>query len=225
MTIWILLAIQLISDHEFQTAAPMIGGTKHLFEVTMKSFIGKRRVWSLLFAAAIVALAFSAARAQDTQQPQPAETQQTAAQQDPITRLNLSAEQMQRIRTIREQNRDERAAINRRVRQAQIALDTTLDSENPSEELIAQRAHELGEAQAALIRMRAVTEVRIRRVLTLEQLARLRQLRVEAARAREEQRLENRPNPGNRRNGLPNQRNGVGPLNQQRRNLQRKPDF
>ena len=200
-----------------------------LARLFMRNTSGRRRGLLLLLALGSAVFAFSSARAQSTtgnsQQQQP-ETQQNTPPQDPVAQLNLSPEQRLKIRAIREQNKGERAAINRRVRDAQVALDEALDSDNPSEEMIERRARELGEAQAAAIRMRAITEIRIRRVLTLEQLATLRQLQ----RARLEERLENRGN-GNRGGGVNgprplNQRNGVGPLNprQQRRNdLPRRP--
>jgi Spy/CpxP family protein refolding chaperone len=193
----------------------------------MRNFLGKPS-WLPLLALSAAMGACSLAQAQsgatNAQQPPQPEAQQPPASQDPIRDLNLSVEQLAKIRAIREQNREERAAINHRVHVGRMALDEALDSDNPSEELIESRARELGEAQAASIRMQAITEVKIHRVLTLEQLGRLRELRLAAQRARE-QRLETQGNPANRRNGAhPNQRNGVGPLNQRRRDaLQRKP--
>ena len=144
--------------------------------------------------------------------------------QDPITQLNLSPEQQQRIRSIREQNKDERAAINRRLRETTIALDQALDAETPNEALIEQRVRESGEAQTAMIRLRALTETRIRKVLTPEQINTLRLLR---AQSRREQRQENRAQdrrPANDARPLPNQRNGMIPDPNLRRNsLPRRP--
>src|SRR5882762_4882019 len=68
-------------------------------------------------------------QASQTQQAPPTGTQQATAPQDPIQQLNLSPEQRQQIRSIREQTKDERAAINRRLKETQIALDLALDSE------------------------------------------------------------------------------------------------
>lgn len=160
-----------------------------------------------------------------SQQPQEANAQPAVAPQDPITQLNLSPEQRQQIRSIREQSKDERATINRRLRETQIALDQALDSDNPNEALIEQRARERGEAEAASIRLRALTETRIRRVLTPEQNKTLRILRAQAQLLRREQRLENRANNverGVNGRGLPNQRNGILPGNR-RDNLMRRP--
>jgi Spy/CpxP family protein refolding chaperone len=201
-----------------------------LVRLFMRNTSSRRRGLLLLLALGGTVFTFSSVRAQSTtgnSAQQQADTQPSTPPQDPIGQLNLTPEQRVKIRAIREENKQERAAINRRVREAQIAFDEALDADNPSEEMTERRARELGEAQAAAIRMRAVTEIKIRRVLTPEQLRTLRQLRLEVQRARQEQRLENRANQRGGANGrpLPNQRNGAGPLNpQQRRNgLPRRP--
>jgi Spy/CpxP family protein refolding chaperone len=99
---------------------------------------------------------------------------------DPIEQLRLTPEQRQRVRLILEQNKDERQSINRRVREANVALDQALDAEPVDENSIDQRVTELAAAQAAQIRMRIQTEVKIRRELRPEQLVILRRLRLQA---------------------------------------------
>jgi Spy/CpxP family protein refolding chaperone len=108
--------------------------------------------------------------------------------EDPIRQLDLTPDQIAKIRAIREGAKDERMAINQRLRQAQLALDDAIETDNASETLIEQRARELAEAQVAATRMRAITELRIRRVMTPEQLAKLRTLRQQAQQFREERR-------------------------------------
>jgi Spy/CpxP family protein refolding chaperone len=139
---------------------------------------------------------------------QPAGAQQPEPPQDPIAQLNLTPEQRQQIRAIREQSKDERATINRRLRETRQALNQALDANPPDEGLIEQRAREAGDAEGASIRLRALTQTRIRRVLTVEQLRTLRILQAEAAQNRREQRIENR---AEKRQANPNQRNGIGP--------------
>lgn len=141
--------------------------------------------------------------------------QQVGPVDDPVRELNLSPEQREKIRSLREQMRDERAAINQRLRATNRALEEVLDSENPNEALVEQRLRDVAEAQAASMRMRVLTEVRIRRVLTPEQLTTLRLLRQNSRNARRGD--WNNPagerRPGNdRQRGLRNQRNGLGPL-------------
>src|ERR1700738_2008103 len=53
--------------------------------------------------------------------------------QDPITLLNLTPEQRQKIRVIREQTKAERAAINQQLRESNLALQQALDADNPDE--------------------------------------------------------------------------------------------
>ena len=103
-----------------------------------------------------------------------------AAGPDPIEQLRLTPEQRQRIRTIFEENKTERQQINRRFREANVALDQALDAEPTDQNLIEQRLNELAAAQTAQMRMRIQTELKIRRELRPEQLATLRQLRLQA---------------------------------------------
>jgi len=99
--------------------------------------------------------------------------------EDPIQQLNLSPEQRQRIRILTEQTRDEQQQANRRLREANVALDQALDAEPIDDNLVEQRLNELAAAQAAHMRIRIHREVRIRRLLSAEQLATLKRLRLQ----------------------------------------------
>lgn len=155
-------------------------------------------------------------------QPATAEPQQGG---DPIRQLNLTPEQREQIRSIRQQTNVERAAINQRVGEANRALEAALDSDNPDEAGVEKRMRDLAAAQADAMRMRISTEVKIRRVLTVEQRAILRSLR-QQARETQRERLEIRDQRQRRReerpNTLRNQRNGIGPLFPGR-DVQRRP--
>jgi Spy/CpxP family protein refolding chaperone len=107
---------------------------------------------------------------------------------DLVRQLNLTPEQMERIRTIREENRETRRETGMRVRQARQALDRAIYLENADEAVVEVRVRELVEAQAAVMRLQALTELRIRRVLSPEQLTTLRTLRMEQARTAERNR-------------------------------------
>ena len=98
---------------------------------------------------------------------------------DPIEQLRLTPEQRQRIRVILEQNKHERQSTNRRVREANVALDQALDADPVNESVIEQRINELAAAQAAQLRMRIATEIKIRRELSPEQIAVLRSRRLQ----------------------------------------------
>jgi Spy/CpxP family protein refolding chaperone len=121
---------------------------------------------------------------------------------DQIEQLNLTPEQRQKIRMIFEENKVQRQMTNRRMRDANIALDQALDAQPVDEALVEQRINELATAQAAQLRMRIQTEMKIRRELRPEQLATLRQLRLQVRDFRGAQR------PGNQR---PARRNALRP--------------
>ena len=116
----------------------------------------------------ILTLAAGSALAQN---PQPAE--------DPIQHLNLTPEQRQRLRLLNEQTREERQLTNRRLREANIALDQALEAEPVDDNLVEQRINELTAAQAAQTRMRIHMELRVRRLLYPNQLATLKHLRLQ----------------------------------------------
>src|ERR1700674_4761968 len=165
----------------------------------------------LVFLIAVPSIAVPSINGQTVQQPEPGSPapQQGRGGTDPIRQLNLTPEQREQIRTIRVQSQPERAAINARVRETNRALEAVLDSDSPDEAVVEQRMSEAAAAQAAAMRMRILTEVRIRRVLNSEQRSLLRALRQQANQLRRERPLE-RPDESLRRDeqrGLQNQSN------------------
>jgi Spy/CpxP family protein refolding chaperone len=127
-----------------------------------------------------------------------------------VTVLDLTPEQVVKIRQIRQQNRLEWQAAKQRVNQAQRALDQAIYSDDASEAVIDARAREVAEAQAAEVRLRARTELGIRRVLTPQQLNTFRTIRQQRIReAQMNRRLEN----ANQQRPLRNRRleNGINP--------------
>jgi Spy/CpxP family protein refolding chaperone len=199
------------------------GSKKLVCEATMRINI---RIVLLLFAIGVILSipASSQGRYSLLQEPTP-NAAQGPVNQDPITRLNLTPEQRQKIRAIREQTKNERAAINQRLRESNVALQQALDADNPDDAIIEERLRDVAVAQAAATRMRVLTEVRIRRVLTPEQVITLRSLRQQAAEAKRELKLDNRRN-GQRVEGgrpLPDQRNGMTPMFPARGNTPRNP--
>ena len=135
-----------------------------MLEVKMRTFT------TLIAVALFLALALPVFAAQDPAQDFPA---------DPIQELRLTPEQRQRIRVILEQNKHERQSTNRRVREANVALDQALDADPVNESVVEQRVNELAAAQAAQLRMRIQTEIKIRRELRPEQIAVLRSRRLQ----------------------------------------------
>ncbi len=157
--------------------------------------------------------------------------QQTSAAPEPqqagdlIRQLNLTPEQREQIRAIREDKQPERAAINQQLRERNRALQEALDTDNPDEAVIEQRIRDLAAAQSSAMRIRILTELRIRRVLTVEQRNILKSLQQQAMDLKRERLLANpeeRQRQRAERPGLQNQRNGLGPLLPRREN-QRRP--
>src|SRR5947209_8154629 len=186
----------------------------------MRTLSGKSLVAaSCGFAFALFTLSPYAALAQTnaaTQQ-QPSQQQEGAAQSNPndpaslLGQLNLSQEQIGQMRAIQGESVPQARELTRRLNQARRALDEAIYSDTVDESLIEQRARDVAEAQAALVRLRAQTELRIRRVLTPEQLHTFRDLRQQV---RREQRLQRQLNRGVN----PNNPNRVNPGNPNRTN-------
>jgi Spy/CpxP family protein refolding chaperone len=170
----------------------------------------------LVFAAAVPAV-YGQAQQQQASAAGAAEAAQDGG--DPIRQLNLTPEQRQQIRSIRENNKEERGAINERLRESNRALDEALNTDTIDEAVIEQRVRDVAAAQASAMRMRILTEVRIRRVLTLEQRTLLRSLQQQVREARRERLLtvpeERQRRREERMRTQQNQRNSLRQLNRQ----------
>jgi Spy/CpxP family protein refolding chaperone len=142
-----------------------------------------------LAALLLLGLAISAMAQDQTMPPPP-----TPA--DPIQQLNLTPEQRQQIRRFMAETQPERQNTNRRLRESNEALDRALDADPIDENVIEQRINDVAAAQAAQTRMRAHMELRVRRLLSTEQLATLRQLKLQIRDVMNPQRQNNprRPN-------------------------------
>jgi Spy/CpxP family protein refolding chaperone len=154
---------------------------------------------------------------------QPAATPEPQQGGDLIRQLNLTPEQREQIRGIRGDKQVERALINQQLRQSNRALQEALEADVPDEAVVEQRVREVAAAQASVMRMRIMTEIRIRRVLTTEQRALLKSLQQEAINSQRERGLANpdQTRRAERRRALRNQRNGLEPLLPQRENKRR----
>ena len=184
------------------------------------------RILTLLALLAVIGFpaTLASVSGQSTQQPAAAPEPQQGG--DLIRQLNLTPEQREQIRAIREDKQTERATVNQRLRESNRALEEALDTDNPDEVVIEQRVRELAAAQAAAMRIRILTELRIRRVLTSEQRALLKSLQQQARELQRDRLLANpearQRQRAERSRALQNQRNGLGPL-VPRREDQRRP--
>lgn len=176
---------------------------KEIFETT-------RRAGATAFGTALAAFlllvgaAAPGARAQSPAELPPAqEQQQPQPQADApalVRALNLSLTQRDEIARIRREVEPQTRAANVRVRRARRALEEAVYAPVADEALIEQRADEVAAAEAARTRLRAQTELRIRRLLTDEQLNAFRELRLRALarQQRRQGRLRAQPRPAAR---------------------------
>ena len=167
-----------------------------------------RRTFWLAFSVALLLSVIPQTRAQGSS---PAREQDGAGAQpegvseekvNPMRLLNLTPDQVRQVREIRILSEPEGRALLRRMNMARRSLDAALYANDSDEALIQQRAGELAAAQAAVTRMRAQVEWKIRSVLTPAQLNALRELRARARQQRLEERRDLRNQPPQPRNAL-----------------------
>jgi Spy/CpxP family protein refolding chaperone len=91
--------------------------------------------------------------------------------------LNLTPEQREQIGALRRETEPQGRSLGARLRLARRALDEAIYSDHPDDGVIEARVREVAAAQAAVLRLRTLTELKIRRVLSLEQLNSFRRLR------------------------------------------------
>jgi Spy/CpxP family protein refolding chaperone len=105
-----------------------------------------------------------------------------------LRRLGLTPEQHRLLREVRRQSESEARALSLRLGEARRALDEAIYAETLDERAVEERARELAAAQGALVRLRARNELRVRQILTPEQLQTFRELRQQARLERRDRR-------------------------------------
>jgi len=177
----------------------------------MRTETNLRRNLLVVFALVVSACLFSNANAQTTDPPNnPAAAQAQGGPAPDLAQLNLTPDQIQKIRLINAELKDQRQAANQRLRLAQRGLAEAMESPNPNETLIDQRSREVADAQAATFRLRTLSEFRIIQVLTPDQRMKLREMRARNQAMRRE-RIENNQRPRILRRGDALQGNKLGP--------------
>ena len=91
--------------------------------------------------------------------------------------LGLSDQQMMAIRNINMEIRPKMHLAMQKVRGARIELDKAIYADVLDENILRDRVRDLVEADAEVTRLRTMSEIAVRKVLTPEQLVRFRQLR------------------------------------------------
>lgn len=94
--------------------------------------------------------------------------------------LNLTVDQTQQIRSINMETHEAARQAYQRLRTARRALDAAIYADSVDQALIDERLRELNTAQTEASKLKVTIELRIRQVLTPEQLVRFRELRQNA---------------------------------------------
>jgi len=113
-----------------------------------------------------------------------------------LAELGLSREQVQQIRRANQERRPATMQAQRRMREANRALDMAIYQDVASDDEFHLRLKEFQAAQAEIARLRFESELSVRRILTPEQLGRFRVLRQRFAEERREDRRDRRGRPG-----------------------------
>jgi Spy/CpxP family protein refolding chaperone len=118
-------------------------------------------------------------------------------------RLGLSQEQMQQIRKINQEKQPLMREAQKRLGDANHALDLAIYADTVNEDEIQTRLKEVQAAHDEVIKLRSSMELAVRKVLTAEQLTKFRQLREEMMQRNEERRMDDRDGPPQERDDMP----------------------
>lgn len=148
-----------------------------------------KRLLPAVFVVVVSAAAFAQEPSQPSQQLPP-----NAQVGDLINHLNLSPDQIEKIKAIGTEQKIERQLANRRVREAEQGLDRAIYVENADDSVITARAKEVAEARSEMVRLQSLREAKIRRILTGDQLATFLALRDQIRQNLQRRRMEQRSN-------------------------------
>jgi len=177
-------------------------------------------------AAGLLLSSFVSARAQTDLQNQsaPQTPQNNVATQPPPAQnlpaeLGLTPQQLQQWREIHREFRNQEMAAALKAREARLALNEAMESANPNEEVIKQRAKELADAQSAVTQLQALRQARVLQMLTPEQRLKAKEIRERVQTMKREQQNANAMGPGRplKRNG-----NALQPIRAQRKALRQQ---
>ena len=141
----------------------------------MKNFYSS----SLIFAALLLIASFSSVKAQNNLPPTDLPNQKPDVQARPnlMAQLGLTQDQIKQIRRINQERKQQTRAAQDRLREANRNLDQAIYADVADDVEIQTRIKEVQAAHAEVIKIRSLTELAVRRILTPEQLAKFRDVR------------------------------------------------
>jgi Spy/CpxP family protein refolding chaperone len=133
--------------------------------------------YHILLLLALMFVAFAPANAQELDDPQANAAKQPDFRANALRQLGLTRDQLQRIRRLNQERKPRMDEAQMRLRRANRALDEAIYSDSATDAEIEERLKEFQAAQAAVVRIRFMGELGVRRILTPEQLMRFRGMR------------------------------------------------
>jgi len=164
----------------------------------------KRILLTLIFVGLLLTVSFRAVKAQDEIAPTAAPVQDFNKKPRPnlLAELELSPEQIRQIRRLNREKQPLLREAQQRLGEAKQNLDQAIYADTADESDVQSKLKELQIAQAEVFKIRSTTEFAVRKILTVGQLGKFREIR-----QRFMQTIEKRQNqPRNRRLNNPNRR-------------------
>ncbi len=150
---------------------------------------------SLLFAGLLIFGSLTIIKAQD-ETPPDAPNNKFDAQTRPnlLRQLGLTQDQIKRVRQINQENKPQIRTAQNRLREANRSLDQAIYADVANDAEFQARLKEVQAAHAEVLKIRSLTELAVRKILTPEQLAKFRDVRQQFAERREnlQQQIKNR---------------------------------
>lgn len=139
--------------------------------------MNKLSLLSLIFVSFLFAASSATIKAQDETLPDAPNQRLDAPRPNLMEQLGLTPEQVNQVRQINQTNKPQMRQAQERLREANRNLDQAIYADAANDAEIQTRLREVQTAHAEVIKIKAQTELAVRRILTPEQLAKFRDVR------------------------------------------------
>ncbi len=159
----------------------------------------------------VLLFAASSATVRAQKNPPPDEEMQQTVPPQPrpnlMAQLGLTQDQIKQIRQINQAKKPQMRAAQDRLREANRTLDQAIYADVANDVEIQARLKDVQTAHAEVIKIRSLTELAVRKILSPDQLAKFREVREKFAEQKENMQQQQQLN--NRRMNAPNRRNNL----------------
>lgn len=139
--------------------------------------MNKLSLLSLIFVSLLFAASSATIKAQDETPPDAPNQRLDAPRPNLMQQLGLTPNQINQVRQINQMNKPQMRSAQERLREANRNLDQAIYADAANEVEIQTRLREVQTAHTEVIKIKAQTELAVRRILTPEQLAKFRDVR------------------------------------------------